>query len=245
MVYVGLWSDSRVTGQLHKMAAVSPLPPSSSKAAVRGKQRRTVSESLDPLYYNQLLDELRQQQDAGSAYFGNFVYEPRGVPASLLLPSGTPIFQPNTPLPFSQSGPALVGNHALVFERVASAEVEKDSAAVRFLMEPPATVRPGTLATNPSSAGKRTGTPFKSPAVTGEPADLKPAVDAVKFIEKAKAHYSSKCAASGFRCVRPIPPVFMNAAEVPVRFDGHNVKPGVSIVSFWTFVCGSKLTTNE
>jgi hypothetical protein len=235
VAYVILWLDSCVTRQSHKMAAVSPLPPSSSKAAGRGKQRRTVSESIDPLYYNQLLDEMRQQQDAGSAYFGNFVYEPRGVPASLLLPSGTPIFQPNTPLPFSQSGPALVVNHALVFERVAS-EVEKDSAAVRFLMEPPATVRPGNLATNPSSAGKRTGTPFKSPAVTGEPADLKPAVDAVKFIEKAKAHYSSKCAGSGFRCVPPCVHECPRGAHwLQARFVGHNIKPGVSIVSFWTF----------
>lgn len=172
------------------MAAASPLP-STSRPIAKGKLKRAaVSDFIDPLYYNQLLDELRKHQDAGSAYYGSFVYEQQSVPASQLLPSGTPLFQSKNQTPLSQLG----AKNAVVFERVASATVDKDSSALKLLTEPPESVRSRVLAQY-SSAGKtpqRTGSGFKSPPVTGSPSDLKPAVEAVKFIEKAKAHYGGE-----------------------------------------------------
>ena len=48
---------------------------------VKAKKARLglVAEALDPLYYNQVLDVLRRQQDLGLAFYGSFVYEPKAV----------------------------------------------------------------------------------------------------------------------------------------------------------------------
>lgn len=170
------------------MAAAAPLPPSTSRAGAKGKLKRGASDLIDPLFYNQLLNELRQHQDAGTAYFGSFVYEPRNVPASLLLPSGSPIFQLEDQTLSSQPG-----KNATVFDRVASAKIDKDSAVVKLLTEPPESVRSRVASQSPAGRSlQRAGSGFKSPPVTGKPSDLKPAVEAVTFIEKAKAHYGGE-----------------------------------------------------
>ncbi|GAQ82642.1 hypothetical protein KFL_001180210 [Klebsormidium nitens] len=172
------------------MAAASPLPPSASRPIAKSKLKRGASDLIDPLFYNHLLDELRQHQDAGTAYYGSFLYEPQPVPASLLLPSGTPIFQSEDHTSLPQAG-----KNAAVFERVASAKVNKDSAGVKLLTEPPESVRSRVLSQSPAGRPlQRAGSGFRSPPVTGKPSDLKPAVEAVTFIEKAKSHYGGSSA---------------------------------------------------
>lgn len=47
---------------------------------------------MDVMYYNQILDTLRHQQDLGLAYYGNFVYEPMSVPIESYSQWQSPIY---------------------------------------------------------------------------------------------------------------------------------------------------------